>query len=283
MSNRSRIIFRFFFAPLLCIFIYLLIIFFASTIVSITQEGDYLEHEGLIYLLTGIGGVIAFSIWFVVKKRMNLPSSTWDLGKPVDWSYMLIGALAMLGFTGLYFFVITNIESSAIQEAIKSYEELTEVKSATRADLYMNLIGTCLLIPVLEEMIFRGCVLEGMLECRHPWLAIIFSSLFFGAMHGQIIQIIYAATCGIALGCIYYYTKNIVMAIMAHILFNILGSGIYLLFSISDEAYNIINYVYYVFIPAFVIFTVFMARKRQARFSDEKSGEADEVISGRDV
>ena len=121
-------------------------------------------------------------------------------------------------------------------------------------------------------MLFRGIILEGMLEFKRPVLAIVFSSLYFGGMHGQIVQIGYALLAGMILGAVYYLTRNLLMSILAHIIFNIFGSGIYLLFNVSEKADNVLTIIQIASILPFTVLFIYIVwkKKKDARV---KNGE----------
>ena len=124
--------------------------------------------------------------------------------------------------------------------------------------------------------------MEGMLELGHPYVAIVCSALYFGLMHGQIIQIGYAFVAGIMLGIIYYSTKNLVMSIIAHAVFNIFGSGVYLLFEVSDKADMVMIIIQFVCLPIFVLLSIWLLKKRDTRFPKaEETGDINKMLPGR--
>lgn len=283
MSYRSRVAFRFFLEPLICVIAYFVIIFFSLQTVALLEGEDYLDHEGLIYLIEGVIGVTVCIIWWLIRKKYVLGTPTIAEGKPVDWAYAVVSAFAMLGVAILYFFLVKNLHVSAIQKSLEDYDEMMQSNSISRADLYMSVIGTCIFVPILEEILFRGFILQGMLELKKPFLAIFVSSMYFGGMHGQPIQIGYAFLAGLMLGSLYYLTRNLIMPIIAHMLFNVMGSGIYLLFDIPEDADNILTGVEIAAIVAFGVLTVYMALKRKKRFTEveEETGDTNRMLAGR--
>ena len=76
-----------------------------------------------------------------------------------------------------------------------------------------------LLVPVAEEMVFRGAILRRLLSIfgdRWHWAAIAVSALIFGAMHGNLAQGLHAFIIGLILGWMYYRTKSIVPTVAFH-------------------------------------------------------------------
>lgn len=90
--------------------------------------------------------------------------------------------------------------------------------------LAKNPIGILTIVfigPFAEELVFRHSILGGMLRRGvHPWIAIIISSLLFGIIHWNPIQIFCATVLGIMLGILYTKTQSLVPSLMYHIINN---------------------------------------------------------------
>ncbi len=81
----------------------------------------------------------------------------------------------------------------------------------------------CLLGPVMEEMIFRGIVLESIRPYNEKF-AVVFSSLIFGLMHGNLPQCINGFLAGLVLGVLYAKTRSLIPSAAVHILMNTVTS-----------------------------------------------------------
>jgi len=82
-----------------------------------------------------------------------------------------------------------------------------------------------ILAPVLEELIFRGIILDGFLQRYPPWKAIIWSSVIFGIAHFNPWQFISAFALGMIIGWLYWKTRSLGPAIFIHF-FNNAGAYI---------------------------------------------------------
>jgi hypothetical protein len=89
-------------------------------------------------------------------------------------------------------------------------------------DVY-SFITIAIAAPILEEFIFRGVVLEGMLKQYSPQKAIIWSSLIFGIAHLNPWQFIGAFFIGLLIGWVYYKTKSLWPCIFLHFVNNSVG------------------------------------------------------------
>lgn len=96
--------------------------------------------------------------------------------------------------------------------------------------------------PVVEEFVFRESVLGHMLHRgMQKWMAIIISSLLFGVIHMNPVQIPFAAGIGLVLGIIYYKTGNIVITSIIHIINNSLAAWQLNLMGTEIRTYSIIE------------------------------------------
>ena len=75
--------------------------------------------------------------------------------------------------------------------------------------------------PVLEELIFRGIILDGLLKIYSPARAIVISSLLFGLIHLNPWQFIGGAVAGGFIGWVYFHTRSVLAAILIHAVFNL--------------------------------------------------------------
>lgn len=85
-----------------------------------------------------------------------------------------------------------------------------------------NVVSMGLLAPVLEEWLFRGLWLRGMLDRYPPLTAIGITSVVFALIHGQSWQILFALPLGMLLGYVFYRTHNLVYTILLHATNNLL-------------------------------------------------------------
>jgi len=93
---------------------------------------------------------------------------------------------------------------------------------------------TVILAPILEEILFRGIIMKGMIHNQvKPATAIIISAFIFGAVHFNPWQFAGAFLLGLVLGLVYYKTKSLLMSIMLHA-FNNLLSVLMMMYSDSE-------------------------------------------------
>ena len=84
-------------------------------------------------------------------------------------------------------------------------------------------ITAVILAPVLEELIFRGIVLEGFLRNYSPVKAIFWTNVLFGLAHLNPWQFMGAFLMGILISWVYYKTRNLLLPVLMHFVNNLGG------------------------------------------------------------
>ena len=85
-----------------------------------------------------------------------------------------------------------------------------------------NLVFAGILSPIIEELMFRGIMLNK-LRCYGDKIAIITTALLFGLFHGNFHQFFYATALGLVFAYVALKTGTIKYSIILHITINILG------------------------------------------------------------
>ena len=80
---------------------------------------------------------------------------------------------------------------------------------------------TLAVVPAfVEELLFRGLVLENLLPCGNT-VAIFGSAFLFGLMHQNVEQFLYATGAGLVFGWIYVRTRSLWSCVLAHFINNL--------------------------------------------------------------
>ena len=95
-------------------------------------------------------------------------------------------------------------------------------RTLNNGSLYLKVLTSALIVPILEELLFRGTI-AGQLDLflgRIP--SIVISSVLFGAMHFNVVQFVYAFLIGMLLSLAFLKSHRIWIPILAHGLTNLL-------------------------------------------------------------
>ena len=92
-------------------------------------------------------------------------------------------------------------------------------------------LGLLILVAVAEELVFRGYILNNLMQSTNKYAALILSSLIFALAHGANPNFSWLAfvnifLAGLFLGINYIYTQNLWYAVMLHFTWNFLQGPI---------------------------------------------------------
>ena len=102
-----------------------------------------------------------------------------------------------------------------------------------------NLIYSCLLAPVCEELCFRWMILRRL----RPWgdgFALCASALLFALVHGNLYQMLYAFVVGLVLGGVLLHTGSLKGCILLHAGVNFISAGLLPLANVLGESGNLL-------------------------------------------
>ena len=88
------------------------------------------------------------------------------------------------------------------------------------SSLGLELLGSALITPFLEELLHRGVVFGRLRRRMSLWPAVVLSAFVFAVLHFNIVQFIYAFLLGVALAIFVEKTGKVYPAIIAHMLAN---------------------------------------------------------------
>lgn len=185
----------------------------------------------LAFLASTVACIFLLQVWFKVTL---FEIKNWILHPTSIMNFVL-------GF-GVYIFALPFAEflTGQIPTNIPFLQELYEQFSASFEMILDYKIAAfltvCILAPILEEIIFRGFILRGMLNNgTNPWIAIIMSGIIFGAAHMNPWQFIGAGILGGIFGFVYYRTKSLLLCMILHALNNMMSFFLLLKYQNMDE------------------------------------------------
>jgi membrane protease YdiL (CAAX protease family) len=82
------------------------------------------------------------------------------------------------------------------------------------------LVAVAVATPIIEELVFRGVILEGLRTKYSTRTAVLVSAALFGLMHGLPWAMINAFLLGVFLGWLMVKTESLQLCIVAHALYN---------------------------------------------------------------
>ena len=100
----------------------------------------------------------------------------------------------------------------------------------------LNIVGAILLAPICEEFIFRRYIQDGLQKNYRPWIAVIVTSLLFGALHINFLAPLFDSLAfnfhdsyiaffgGLIAGTLYLKSNSIGPPIVMHFMWNLVAN-----------------------------------------------------------
>lgn len=180
----------------------------SSTSIDAQMQGSITDFVG--YCIP-----MAFTIWYGVReKRMQRANWNFAFDKaPLFVMLLLIPITLSVGVV-----VEPVIETIPMPDFIKQLFEKF-FKNTWLSFVLIGIVG-----PILEELLLRGIVLEGLLKNYSPRFSILFSAFIFGLIHLNPWQFLAAFVIGVLMGWTYWKTNSLWPCILMHVLNNSLSA-----------------------------------------------------------
>lgn len=129
-------------------------------------------------------------------------------------------AIFAYNFSGLWFLFLEKY-LLVFDFWANSYKEFNEIWSTVaEGDYFWMIFSSVFLGPIVEELLFRGIILNYLLRTKVILFSVLFSGLLFGIFHGQPVQVVYTAFMGVFLAMTYVRTKRFEIPLLIHIFNN---------------------------------------------------------------
>jgi len=201
----------------------ILIVYVLEFVLGWLKPLEYLGYlKGYIsYLVIGFGeGLLFFVALFIFFKILH--GSFADLGLTnFNWKCLLAG----LG-GGIVLFFAVGLLGNVLVEYFGQPEPQSFALVVEGVDSIWQLVPLVLLggiiVPLKEEMVFRGLIYPPLRQGYGKARGILFTGLFFGLMHFDLIRFVPLVIGGLVLTFLYERSKSLWTSVIAHGVWNIL-------------------------------------------------------------
>lgn len=199
------------------VFIYMLI---NTAMVTVCTTADPL----LVSLLSALLAIPILAYFFLQDQKFR--------GRTVAAASLPIGAGIVIVVSGMVLCVLVNalLEISRLAELFPGYHQAME--QLYIPSLGMQTVAAGIVIPVVEELMFRGLGFSRIRDSKGFFLSAFVSSLFFAIYHGNVVQGVYAFLLGMVMCFFYERYKTILAPILFHIVANLTSIYITAIFGI---------------------------------------------------
>ncbi len=182
--------------------------------------GSYLENKNFLLFL-GIPIQIVLATYFfreIKRAKINFQQITGSF-KKINFKLPLILAIANYCFAiGSSTMVLYGL-SFAVPEYIEG--QVNQIYATTPLGYAFFAIAVLIFAPIMEELFFRGIIFQKLAVQKSTVKALIWSAIIFALIHFRT-DLISLFTFGVTLGILYLRTKQIIVPIFCHFIYNLI-------------------------------------------------------------
>jgi hypothetical protein len=121
-----------------------------------------------------------------------------------------------------YLVGLLNARVDELLPAPPWFWELFERIFDNRFGFWGAALKVVVIAPIIEEVLFRGIIMHGLMRNYRSWYAVLLSGILFSVFHLNPWQMTYTFFLGLLLGWIMVRTRSLPLAILVHALNNLL-------------------------------------------------------------
>lgn len=188
-----------------------------AIVVVAVVDPNILEDNLVLWLLIAVPtycvGIPAGCVMMKYQKVIAPPIPRKPLS-PMEFAKFYVIALA-----ALYIGNFITVGFTDLIGAIRGVPVSNPVETLDDFPMSLNILLTCVMAPVLEELLFRGVLLQRLRPYGDKF-AILTSAICFGLFHGTISQVLYATAVGVVFAYVALRTGNLWQVMALHALVN---------------------------------------------------------------
>ena len=217
---------------------------------------EYFKDSASVGWIT-LAATLLFIILFLALRWASLTKGL------LEWKFMwkIVGLLILLTVADVCFEIFLADLPAYHNLFPESWAEL-EAHSGPEKEGMTRYLYVCLLVPIFEEIGFRGVLLGGLLRAKWPlWLALPLSAMVFAVFHMSPLTFLGLTLGGIIYGWLFWRTKSLIPSMICHIVNNtiaVCAEAVILYFTGSTETSTTptIDVIIIVIAIALVLFTL---------------------------
>ncbi|NTU61755.1 MAG: CPBP family intramembrane metalloprotease [Caldiserica bacterium] len=160
---------------------------------------------------------------------LNGNGFTWEsVGlKPIVINWKRIGQIAIIAISLVLFEILAMLVLEHLKVGIPRFSRLSPLETIVSNNFFLFMIFVfflAILVPIIEEIYFRGFVYGWLRKYFRPWVGILVSALIFGFLHYKSwFTMVFAFMFGVTAAYLYERDKTLVSPIALHICVNIMA------------------------------------------------------------
>jgi len=209
MKNIIKEIWRAICYPLIYIVIQILV---SVAFFIITDFEPEISSLNLLIILLVSAALSFVCIWLLLRREWK-QESFWKV-QGFSFGTFLLCAVASVPIS---LFIGGMIQLTGLTQIFPN-----PVETIVGKNLLFEIAVVAVLVPIVEEVIFRGTILRRFLEnSMNITLAVCLQALMFAIIHLNVLQGIYTFLIGLVFGLVYVWFKSIWLPVIMHITYNL--------------------------------------------------------------
>lgn len=182
---------------------------------QLMEKIDLISYESML-----LAAIIALPILFRKFKKDSAARKL--IGMEKDYtkvSYKWYGIPILMGISAA---IAGNnmITMSGLAQSSESFVEVNEILTA--GSFGLQILGVGILVPIVEEILFRGIIFKRLSEMMPLVQAGIYSAVIFGLLHANLVQGLYGFFIGILMCLAYERFHSLLAPIFMHVSANLI-------------------------------------------------------------
>lgn len=240
-----------------------------SVVAGLQAQADVQAYASL-YLTLIVIPIYAAYLFYRRRQTRNMPRMA-----KVGGGDFVAGLSIMTGALGIVtlwmvFLALLAEQAGWLKTMLDEYRELAATIVPADRYRFIVILTLVVLVPIAEELLFRGIVQGEFGEVLPEKWAIVLTLVLFSLFHLNPIQISYVLVPAFVLSLVYALTRNLLVPIVMHMWFNFVGSG--LLIGLTEDPEQAALWLFYtelIFIVIGGMSLVMLYRKRQSARAEE--------------
>ena len=169
--------------------------------------------------LTSMAAVLVLPLFLYKMKKDETVRAVKMKSRMKPWMYLGIPVFAIICnqlltvLVNLLVFTINKVFSTELSNAVQ--------EGLFSSNFVVQLIGIGILVPVMEEVLFRGLVYNRFKDYNKEWLSALMGAAVFAVYHGNLLQILFAFPMALIITEVYRRGRTLMAPILFHVTVNV--------------------------------------------------------------
>lgn len=207
------------------------LVYFVVTLILMVRP-DAVPTIVLMCLPQTIAGICAFfSISSEIRNKLLLNKDAYFIKRPYYIIFVILLAVSLT--------VVFNFLFSLIPWDIFGTKNVVQDNDTFYSyPLLLRIIVFVILVPISEEILFRGVIYSHLKSIIPYWAAALMTGAVFGIYHGNLMQGIYAFFMGTIMCLILHYGGTFAYPVLFHLIANLISNLCYEYVNINKVVYS---------------------------------------------